>query len=235
MILTETQKNRDEELSQILNIPISTIKSKIIAAPNNIRIFAGDKTPKDYSILYKTYEYLDIVGYLRTLMYTSIHRRGEELFKLLQTTQNKICLDFGSGVGSHAIALMENKNFVSLLDVDGPLLQFAMKRIKHRNLEYLCESYLHIDILPINHYDLVICTDVLEHVVNPIYELKRITKSLKQNGLLYLCVSQMIKNSSGHFSSSIKKWQKDGPEYLRSRYVKISDHLYRKNNVYSSR
>lgn len=56
-------------------------------------------------------------------MKTSIFGRHKELINLIKKTKNKMCLDFGSGVGTHAIALAENKNIVSILDVPGPLLE----------------------------------------------------------------------------------------------------------------
>lgn len=228
MILDETQEELDVELAKILRISMSEVRSIKIASPDSIRIFEGDNIPDDYSTLYKEYKYLNLMGYLRTLMYTSLHCRSIALKKYLRKTKNKICLDFGSGVGSHAIALMENGNHTDILDVDGPLIHFALERIKYRNLSHLCNTYFDKDTLPISHYDFIICTDVLEHVNNPIEELERITKSLKQNGILHLRVSTMIKSSSGHFTTTIKKWKKVGPDFLKKHYIKVSPYFYQK-------
>lgn len=227
-ILNETQEQIDEELSQIMGISIEEVKASAKFS-YKIEIFTGVETPKDdYSFLYEDFKHLNLVGYLRRLMSTSVYGRGKGLVRLLKETKNSICLDFGCGVGSHAIALMENGNHVSMLDVDGPLLSFAKKRVERRNLSHLSKIYFNTDVLPSNHYDLVICANVLEHVYSPINELNRITKSLKQNGLLYLRVSTTVKKNLGHFPESIEQWKQSGLTFLSKYFVQIKPLLYRK-------
>lgn len=231
MILDETQEMRDKELSAITGVDINQIKKYEIAGPDSIRVFAGDNIPtteQGLENLYKDYKNLNLVAYLRTLMKTSISGRHPELMDLIRKTTESSCLDFGSGVGTHAIALAENKNSVTVLDVPGPLLDFTINRFKHRNLN--CIKLNNHDELPENKFDVAICTDVLEHVFDPIKEMDRIYKSLKIGGKLHLQVSQMKKNSSGHFEASIDKWNKEGPSYLKQRFEKIGNTIYIKRN-----
>ena len=77
-------------------------------------------------------------------------------------------------------------------------------------------------------FDIVICTDVLEHAFNPIRELKRITNCLKPLGKLHLQVSNKVKPSSGHFKQSILKWRESGPKFLKKYYTRISEKNYQK-------
>jgi ubiquinone/menaquinone biosynthesis C-methylase UbiE len=227
MILDETQDQRDKELSKLTGVDINKIKTYKIASPDAIRVFGGDKAPtteSEIEELYKDYRDLNLVAYLRTLMYTSIYGRHKELINLLRKTKGQSCLDFGSGVGTHGIALAENKNPIIILDVPGPLLDFTIKRFKNRNLG--CIPLENHDELPTDEFGVVICTDVLEHVFDPIKELDRIYKSMIVGGVMHLQVSHMKKNSSGHFGPSIDKWEKEGPTYLSQRFKKIGNTTY---------
>jgi len=224
-ILTETQMDRDKELAYLLNLPLKEVQDLPIATPDSIRISDGTK-PDNLEDLYRDYKYLNFPAYLKTLMYTSVTRRHSELFKLLKETRNKRCLDFGSGVGSHSIALLENNNKVTMLDVPGKLANFALKRCANRlHFVHVQANYIKLDP---DTYDIVICSDTMEHVNDPIYELNRIRMSLKKNGILHLQVSVMIKPSSGHFASSINKWKFDGQKYLEQYFIKEGQTIWRK-------
>jgi 2-polyprenyl-3-methyl-5-hydroxy-6-metoxy-1,4-benzoquinol methylase len=228
MILNETQLDRDKELAAILSIPVEKVQEKGLATPDSIRIFAGATLPEgDLTYLYEHFDSLDLVGYLRTLMKTSVTSRGKDLINLLKTTKNKNCLDYGCGVGTHSIALLENQNKVSVVDVKGPLINCALERIKRRNFK-VEKSYYSEEPLPYNYFDLIICTDVLEHVADPIYVLGKMTRSLQRGGRMYLRVSTMIKPSSGHFPRSINMWKAESPKYLESHYKKVGSFLYEK-------
>lgn len=228
-ILEETQQQRDAELSILTGIPVEEIKKLELCGPDSIRIFDGEELPKtqqEYEELYKDFGYLNVIGYLRTLMYTSVAKRAAQLYKALLNTKNAHCLDFGAGVGSHTIALLENDCTVDCLDVEGPLQQFVMRRVEHR-FEDHCASFLPHDAdLPNAQYDFVICADVLEHVFDPIAELNRIIDSMKVGGKLHLEVSTMIKPSSGHFSPSIEKWKAKGPRLLKRRLKSLEPTMF---------
>ncbi|MCK9544162.1 MAG: class I SAM-dependent methyltransferase [Novosphingobium sp.] len=225
-ILNENQHDRDVELAKLLNLPLEKIQKLPMCTPDSIRISNGDK-PENLEDLYHDYEHLNFPAYLRTLMMTSATRRHPALFELLRETKNKICLDFGSGVGTHAIALHENSNIVHLLDVPGKLFDFAKKRLTNIG----CEFFIWFNnnmALPEDYYDVVICSDCLEHVQSPIKELKRIHKSMKVGGILHLLVSTMRKPSSGHFDSSIDEWIKYGKKFMIDNFYEIKPTIYQK-------
>jgi len=226
-VLQENQLQRDKELAKLLNMTLEEVQKLPIASPDAIRVSDGNQ-PKDLEDLYHDYKFMNFPAYLRTLMKTSATRRHPELFKFLKSVKHKNCLDFGSGVGTHAIALLENDNSVGILDVPGKLMIFAEQRIRARGYDKICGAYFNWMDLPDNLYDVVICTDVLEHVEDPIHELERIRKTLKIGGALHLQVSTMIKPSSGHFASSIEKWKKEGPSYLKKYFQKIGATLYKR-------
>ena len=226
-ILHETQKDRDIELAFLLKTTYEHIKSFKIGDQDSIKIYDNKKILENeeaFLSLYEQYNYLNFIGYLKTLMFTSVERRGSILKNVIYNTKNKRCLDFGSGVGTHAIALLENNNKVDILDVKGPLLEFTKKRIVNRGYDVFV--FYHNSLLPKNEYDLIICCDVLEHVYDPIKEFDRICLSLKDKGKLFLQVSHKIKPSSGHFAQSINLWKKEGISKLNTLFKNISKDLY---------
>lgn len=228
-ILNETQEQRDIELSEITSTSLQDIQEIKMCSPNTIRIYNKQSTPSNSEIinLYSEFKHLNLVGYLRTLMMTSVRRRHRNLIKLLKSTKDGVCLDFGSGVGTHTIAMMENNNTVSMLDVEGPLLQFARLRIERR-FNKTGKTFHEYDNLPNNFYDTVVCSDVLEHVPSPVHELHRIHACIKPMGILHLEVSTMVKPSSGHFKKSIDNWKSKGIPFLKEAFKPIEPTIYRK-------
>lgn len=229
-ILTESQLQRDEELAKLLGMSLEDVQRLPIASPDSIRVCSEEKAktiiPEEYLKLYENYTYLNWPAYMRTLMKTSVKNRHPELMKLLEETKNKVCLDFGSGVGTHAIALAENNNQVTLLDVPGKLFNFAIKRYTYRHGSINAQAN-YVKLRP-ETYDVVICSDTLEHVASPLKELNRIYKTMKVEGLLHLLVSTMRKPSSGHFDSSIDEWIKEGKQFVENNFKKEGATIYRR-------
>lgn len=230
MILDETQSDRDLELARLTGVPLDELETLEICAPSSIRLYDETLPPPcseaEMIRIYKDYQWLNLPAYLRTLMFTSVERRHPELLELLRATRGKYCLDFGSGVGTHAIALCENHNRVTLLDIPGPLSEFAQRRLRKRGLDF---TFLEAAApLPQQAFDLVICSDVLEHTFDPAAELQRILASLRGGGILHILVSTMIKKSSGHFPSSVNRWLQEGEPCLARNCEQISQTMYRK-------
>jgi 2-polyprenyl-3-methyl-5-hydroxy-6-metoxy-1,4-benzoquinol methylase len=218
-VLEEQQQQRDLELSELMNVSIEEVQAIDISSRKNIRKHTSiyniePKTEIDFLNMYK--ESNITIPYLKSLMWTSIYNRGNFLLDFLSKIKNKKCLDFGSGVGTHAIILAENKNEVSILDVPSMLFDFAKKRLSRRGKNYI--TYNNNENLPNNYFDVVICVDVLEHVYDPKYELERIYNSMKKGELLFLITSENVKEKAGHFRSSIIKWQKYGHPFLQKNF-----------------
>lgn len=228
-VLNETQHERDIELSEITGLAIDVLENVDFYSPEALQRYNGEVDLEDRLILY-TESYRKTIPYFRTLMHTSVHKRDKQLIELLKSTRGKICLEFGSGVGTHSIALLENNNLVHLLDVaDSPYQKFTKQRLEHRGIDK--SKYLHFNHyahLTTNYYDVIVCTDVLEHVVEPVQDLHRMTCSLKKGGMLHLRVSKRICNTEGHFEDTILKWKAGGEEYLKKNYKLIKPTIYKK-------
>ncbi len=219
----------NQELSDIVGIDIETIRELKECSPETICIYGGDEDLRDENeivSLYKDYKYLNFEGHLKTLMYTSVTRRPANILSFLKSVRGKKCLDFGSGVGTHAMELAKNGNDVSILDVEGPLFGFAKKRLKRQGLKF--NSYNHDDPLPSNEFDVIICMDVLEHVYDPLRELYRIYNALKPGGILCLVVSVMVKKTSGHFQQSVDQWKESGVLFLDDKFIQLEKGIYQK-------
>jgi SAM-dependent methyltransferase len=94
-------------------------------------------------------------------------------------------LDYGSGIGSDAIALAGSGFDVTLADISGPLLAFATWRCRDRGFNVRTID-LKRQQLPAGAHDAVICFDVLEHVSDPAATARSIRRSMRHNGLLFL-------------------------------------------------
>lgn len=228
-ILDESQKERDLELSKLTGISLNEIgKIKLFDCNGKLDIANLVISKNNYESikpckLEDLYKHTKLEN-LKIVMYTSVNKRGKELIKILKQTENKVCLDYGSGVGTHAIALLENNNKVEILDVAGETLDFAKKRISLRGFNV--KVWTTKDVLPDNYFDLVICTNVLEHVVSPLKSLKQIHKSLKKNGTLHLLVSKSINPSKKHFKFSIDEWKTKGMKFVNENFLNKEKYLY---------
>lgn len=231
-ILDETQQMRDRDLHDLTGVSIDAIEHMIIASPPSICLFDGSKSkvPDDWTELYSSLKFLNPVAYFRTLMYTSVHSRGAVLPRLLRGTRDSVCLDFGCGVGTHAIAFLEEGNIVSVLDVPGPILEFACERIIQRG-HVLEHTYKHDDELPSDYFDVIVCSDVLEHIKHPMLAVKAIHKALKLDGMLFMNYSRMVKATSGHFVSSIETLSEEFEPFIADHYTSVDTDLYTKRTL----
>ena len=94
-------------------------------------------------------------------------------------------LDFGSGVGSAGILLARRGLNVTLADVSDPLLSFVRFRMRLRGLQ---ANYIDLKVeqLPREHFDILTCFDVIEHVREPLETLRLLRDGLRTGGYLVL-------------------------------------------------
>jgi SAM-dependent methyltransferase len=77
-------------------------------------------------------------------------------------------LDYGSGVGTAALALAEAGYRVTIADVPGRTLQFAKARLARRDVAFdVLEVVEEVPPVPVERWDVLVCFDVLEHVSDP--------------------------------------------------------------------
>jgi 2-polyprenyl-3-methyl-5-hydroxy-6-metoxy-1,4-benzoquinol methylase len=94
-------------------------------------------------------------------------------------------LDYGSGIGSDALIFGAAGFSVTLADVSEPLLAFAKWRCDQRGLSVRTID-LKRDELPADHFNAVVCFDVLEHIHRPLRTLRLIQRAMTPGGLLFV-------------------------------------------------
>lgn len=230
MILEETQADRDRELAALRGERVDYIETLDFGTGEAVRLFNPAHEPPDnrdeLEGLFQEYRWLDLNCYLRTAMHRAAEDIHPELRELLAETRDRDCLDFGSGVGTHTIALCENNNRVTMVDVAGALSAFAKRRIKGRSLSF---KFINTrDPLPEAAFDLALCVNVLEYCFDPADELARVQAALRPGGMLCLAVNDEESTEEGRFPAMLKQWREKGVPLLEQRFEKVGETLYRK-------
>jgi hypothetical protein len=134
-------------------------------------------------------------------------------------------LDFGAGIAAFSLELARLKGCdVTLLDVPGRTQTFALNRFRSRGLPV--HSLSPEQFADDQHqYDVVICFDVLEHLLEPVKILRQITSRLPSGGLLLLNLPTMGAGY-GHIKEAKHDWLRSGGEAVLAReYSLLSQHM----------
>ena len=115
----------------------------------------------------------------------SIHCRTLVCADIAARQSGRACLDYGSGIGSDALAFATAGFEVTLADVSTPLLAFAKWRCERRGFQVRTID-LKVDPVPRARFDAVVCFDVLEHIHRPLRTLDKIHASMRNGGLLFV-------------------------------------------------
>lgn len=134
------------------------------------------------------------------LFYNFNLERVKVAVKLLEKEvclKGKEILDIGGGVGLLSLVVSKRKANVTLLDKNEWMLGIAKSLFLENNAKV---EIMKGDILSFNSgrkYDIVICSDVIEHVSNKLSLIKKIKKLMKKNGILF------VKTGNKHAISQI--------------------------------
>ena len=140
---------------------------------------AYDSIPFDYTLrLMLNYErYSMITEYLDFIIIDSGKKLGE--FEVL---------DYGCGVSDIGLFFASFGAKVTICDLDNSRFDFTLCRFKNRGFTPETIRIIDTEIypeLPESKFDLVIATEVFEHVRNPLELLKNITKAINKGGYLF--------------------------------------------------
>ncbi|MBS3172161.1 class I SAM-dependent methyltransferase [Candidatus Woesearchaeota archaeon] len=97
-------------------------------------------------------------------------------------------LDYGCGVSDIGILFASLGADVTISEISGTRLDFAKKRYDNRGFKVTCipiNGPSHYPVLEENKYDLIIATELFEHVRDPFKLLKNFTNALKIGGYLF--------------------------------------------------
>jgi 2-polyprenyl-3-methyl-5-hydroxy-6-metoxy-1,4-benzoquinol methylase len=163
--------------------------------------------------------------YLTTLAVTSIYNRPKSILNILKTLpKGSKVLDYGCGVGTHGIVAAQRGCISYNYDISNIFIDFLKWRLNKRGLSAIaCTS---LEGIPKNIFNCVVCTDLIEHVVNPIGVLKEIVNHLVVGGVLLLEVSYSINLNKGHLPVAINTWKTKGIKVLNKYFKEKNKNVY---------
>lgn len=134
-----------------------------------------------------------------------------------QQLKNLTVLDIGSSTG-----IMDNilaPKFKKLIgtDIDEGGIAYAKKKFKHPNLEFYVKDAMRLD-LPSGFFDIVICTQVYEHVPDANKLFSEIYRVLKPSGICYLAALNKLWPLEPHYRLLFLSWL---PKNMADMYMKI--------------
>ena len=150
------------------------------------RTDAIDDKAREERIIYTYREGSDHLVMRQMIPRVRILHMYEDILNTIISDKKYKILDYGCGVGDTALIFKEHE--VTLVEIDESChWDFIKWRLEKRNIkEYLCDIKYG---LPENYFDIVITIDVLEHCLDPIDVLDKISNSMKKGGILFLSYS----------------------------------------------
>lgn len=110
---------------------------------------------------------------------------NNEVRRIISLRRDVIIADLGCGLGIISRELAKCAK-VDAFDIDIQAIKFARQRYHQSiNLNFYTDNIFNIKK---NNYDLVVCSEVLEYIVDDLNALKKINKMLKPHGYLILTV-----------------------------------------------
>lgn len=101
-----------------------------------------------------------------------------------RSMEGRHVLEYGCGIGSFAIMLVNERLKVTACDISRKNLQFLQFRVDRRDWsDRLMVMPPEAALTPVDFYDVVTCQHVLEHVGDPVDTLRQFYRVLKPGGL----------------------------------------------------
>lgn len=114
----------------------------------------------------------------------------KHLLRKLPTGRGKMLLDIGCGIGRVAFVAVNLGYKVVGVDIEPKAIRLAISERKRKGMQKQCRFYLG-DILTMKgiakaSFDVIICSEVIEHVKEPQRIVDRAYEMLKENGMFIL-------------------------------------------------
>jgi len=114
----------------------------------------------------------------------------------ISQTLRKVCpggeraLEIGPGSGLYIPILKERCREVYVSDCESAYLNAIQPRYAQDQTVHIVLDDITRSTLPANHFDLILCTEVLEHIADSVSALRHIARILKPGGMLVLSTPQ---------------------------------------------
>ncbi|KOP27083.1 SAM-dependent methyltransferase [Hapalosiphon sp. MRB220] len=175
-----------QHLKDFLHIDAETLESKLAAGQQQM----ADLGHKDFDWEQATTFYQDKVKelYLFDLgaWHLSIHERLGNMLRLIADHAQGKVLDFGGGIGTHAIAAAFCPQVTEVIycDINPINLDFVRYRTTQLGLSHKIRFYSEIPDNEI--FTTILCFDVLEHLPDPSQQLLKFHQILTSEGKMIL-------------------------------------------------
>ena len=164
--------NLKSHLMEYLSIEECNLDSFLETAKMDLaKLHPGDNLSEEY------FFYKEIVGdkHLADLAAWHISSKGyiADTLKLQQKFARNLVLDFGGGIGTHALAnAMSSKvEHVYFVDINQTNREFVQYRANDLGVSAKISFYKALQDIEISKFDTIVCLDVLEHLNDPSYYL----------------------------------------------------------------
>ena len=251
-------RDREQELVDFFHISHTKLRSLYIRKgfPNTRRFkFYLDEYFRDRvdpGVLKIAYEEAAFFYCLRLMLayerYSMVLKYLDTLFALHGSGTSSLSrwkiLDYGCGVSDIGLLLALLGAQVTICDLADQKLSFAEWRYRRRQLE--------VEVVPINNpektpplkegnYDLIIATEVLEHVPDPLQCLRTLTQALRSGGCFFNSMGNGFDRDicGDHLESAMSIGNSEGyRRYYRGNYVPLTQsigmgYLFQKADVQS--
>ncbi len=150
-------------------------------------------------------------------------KRADRIVKMFENyydkgeIKNLTLLDVGSSTGIIDNFLADKFNKVTGIDIDEKAIQFASKKFKKKNLKFKIGDAMKLEF-PDNSFDVVICTQIYEHVPDPKRLFAEIYRVLKPNGVCFLAAINKLWPWEPHYNLPFLSWL---PKNFANVYVRV--------------
>lgn len=127
-------------------------------------------------------------------------------------------LDVGSSTGIMDDVLATRFKEVLGIDIEKAAVRYAKQNFKRRNLKFKIDDAMNLS-LGNDSFDIVICSQVYEHVPDPKKLFSEIYRVLKPGGICYLAAINGLWLWEPHYKLPFLSWP---PKILSNLYVKLS-------------
>ena len=108
-----------------------------------------------------------------------------DTLKLQQRFSRNLVLDFGGGIGTHALAnamsiKVEHVFFVDINQTNRDFVEYRAKKLGVGNKLTFCKT---IQETKISRFDTIVCLDVLEHLADPSFQIDTFHKIMGPNSI----------------------------------------------------